>query len=117
IQAGDPQSRDTSRRDLWGTGGKSASDTEFADELNPGTPSYQLGYKEGTVAMANRGPNTNTSQFFIMLVDNDKRPRPLQKNYTIFGRVIQGLDVVHLIEKGEIVSPQNGRPKNPIIIV
>lgn len=89
IQGGDPNGD--------GTGGVSIFGQTFQDELNPNTPSYQTGYKEGVVAMANRGPNTNGSQFFIMLADNDSLP----KNYTIFGKVTQGLDVVKEIQKGD----------------
>src|SRR5579872_2193581 len=75
IQGGDPNGN--------GTGGRSIYGPAFEDELNPNTPSYKEGYKEGVVAMANSGPNTNGSQFFIMLADNATLP----KNYTIFGKV------------------------------
>lgn len=84
IQGGDPNGT--------GAGGESIYGHTFEDELNPNTESYKTGYKEGVVAMANRGPNTNGSQFFIMLQDT-----PLPKNYTIFGRVAAGMDVVHAI--------------------
>ena len=47
--------------------------------------------------MANRGPNTNGSQFFIMLADNTSLP----KNYTIFGKVTKGMDVVNKIVVGD----------------
>jgi cyclophilin family peptidyl-prolyl cis-trans isomerase len=117
IQAGDPYTRDTTRRSQWGMEGRSIYDgNEFEDELNPATPSFKRGYVEGTLAMANRGPNTNTSQFFIMLVDNDKRPHPLQKQYTIFGRVTKGMDVVHTIELTPL-SGQSGQPVKPVVIV
>ena len=66
--------------------------------------------------MANRGPNTNTSQFFIMLRDNPTLP----KNYTIFGRVIKGQDVVDAIGNVEIIpgrmGPTDGRPKEDVIM-
>lgn len=55
-------------------------------------------YDRGIVAMANSGPDTNGSQFFIMLADN-----PLPPQYTIFGRVIEGLDVVDQIEIGDSI--------------
>jgi cyclophilin family peptidyl-prolyl cis-trans isomerase len=64
-----------------------------------GSPGYRFndepvtrGYTRGTVAMANSGPNTNGSQFFIMHADN-----PLPKNYTIFGQVTDGLDTLDAI--------------------
>lgn len=89
IQGGDPNGD--------GTGGISIYGPTFEDELNPSTQSYQDGYKEGVVAMANRGPNTNGSQFFIMLADNVGLP----KNYTIFGKVTSGMEVVKEIQKGD----------------
>lgn len=89
IQGGDPNGN--------GTGGYSIYGKPFEDELNPDTPSYQEGYTEGTVAMANSGPNTNGSQFFIMWSDNASLP----KNYTIFGKVTKGMDVVHSTVAGD----------------
>ena len=89
IQGGDPNGN--------GTGGQSIYGTTFEDELNPKTPSYQEGYTEGVVAMANRGTNTNGSQFFIMLANNETLP----KNYTIFGKVTSGMDVVKKIAVGD----------------
>ncbi len=96
IQGGDPTGT--------GSGGKSAWGKPFEDELNPGTASFKEGYKRGVVAMANAGPNTNTSQFFIMLEDNPGLP----KNYTIFGKVVGGMGVVDSIGRAEI-TPQMGR--------
>jgi cyclophilin family peptidyl-prolyl cis-trans isomerase len=95
-----------------GAGGKSIYGKEFADELNPETKSYQDGYKKGVFAMANRGPNTNTSQFFILLADQAWMP----KNYTIFGKVIKGMDIVEKIGQVELVPPgaRDGRPKVPV---
>jgi cyclophilin family peptidyl-prolyl cis-trans isomerase len=81
IQGGDPTGT--------GTGGPGY---KFADELNANTESYKRGYVRGTLAMANAGPNTNGSQFFIMHADY-----PLPNAYTIFGRVVEGLDVVDAI--------------------
>jgi cyclophilin family peptidyl-prolyl cis-trans isomerase len=117
VQAGDPQTRDTTLRNRWGTRGESIyPGNEFEDELNPSAPSYRRGYVEGTLAMANRGPNTNTSQFFIMLVDNSKLKHPLPKSYTIFGKVTKGMDIVHKIESGEVIG-QGGLPKKPVMIL
>ena len=84
IQGGDPTGT--------GRGGASAWGGRFADEIDSSSEVYQRGYKAGTVAMANAGPNTNGSQFFIMHVDY-----PLPPSYTIFGRVTDGQDVVNAI--------------------
>ena len=102
IQGGDPTGT--------GTGGESIWKKEFADELNPATASYKAGYVKGVLAMANRGPNTNTSQFFIMLADNTTLP----KNYTIFGKVIKGLDVVDAI--GKVPLEAGSRPVTPVVM-
>jgi len=110
VQAGDPQTRDASMRSRWGTGGDSIYGGTFADELNPGTASYQRGYAKGVVAMANRGPNTNTSQFFIMLADNQGLP----KNYTIFGAVRQGQEVVDAL--GAVKVDGRDGPIEPVEI-
>jgi cyclophilin family peptidyl-prolyl cis-trans isomerase len=102
IQGGDPTGT--------GTSGKSIYGGTFADELDSSTPSYKEGYKRGVLAMANRGPNTNTSQFFIMLNDAPGMP----KNYTIFGKVTKGMEVVDSIAAVDIVpfmGPTDGRPK------
>jgi cyclophilin family peptidyl-prolyl cis-trans isomerase len=102
VQGGDPTGT--------GSGGESAFGKDFADELNPNSPSYKTGYVKGTLAMANRGPNTNSSQFFITLGDMNTQ---LQKLYTIFGRVVSGQDVVDKI--GAKGTP-SGQPSEKIII-
>ena len=84
IQGGDPTGT--------GRGGESAWGGRFNDEIDRTSPLYQGGYKAGTVAMANAGANTNGSQFFIMHIDY-----PLPPSYTIFGKVIEGQDVVNAI--------------------
>lgn len=106
IQGGDPTGT--------GSGGESVYGGEFADELNPNTQSAKEGYKKGVLAMANRGPNTNTSQFFIMLDDNQ-----LPYNYTIFGKVVAGQDVVDKIGQAPItpqMGPTDGAPTSKITI-
>jgi len=95
IQGGDPTGT--------GMGGPGY---KFDDELDPATPSYKAGYKRGVVAMANAGPNTNGSQFFIMLADY-----PLPNNYTIFGKVTKGQEVVDKI--GALPRNAQDRPDNP----
>lgn len=98
IQGGDPTGT--------GTGGPGY---KFADELDPTTDSYKTAYVRGVVAMANSGPNTNGSQFFIMHKDN-----PLPHNYTIFGRVISGLDVVDAIATTK--TDGMDKPLTPIVM-
>jgi cyclophilin family peptidyl-prolyl cis-trans isomerase len=114
IQTGDHFSRDLKAVAKWGTGGKSIYGKEFADELNPSAQSYRRGYVRGVLAMANRGPNTNTSQFFIMLADAPQMP----KNYTIFGRVVRGMEVVDKIGAVELDPPYatDGRPAKEVLL-
>jgi cyclophilin family peptidyl-prolyl cis-trans isomerase len=106
IQGGDPKGN--------GSGGQSAFGQPFSDELNPDTPSYKAGYVKGVLAMANSGPNTNGSQFFIMLGDV-----PLDHKYTIFGKVTAGQGVVDKIGQVEIkpvMGPTDGTPVTPVIM-
>lgn len=98
IQGGDPTGT--------GTGGPGY---QFADELNANTESYKKGYLAGTVAMANAGPNTNGSQFFIMHKDY-----PLPHSYTIFGHVVHGQDVVDKIATTKVDS--NDKPITPVVM-
>lgn len=98
IQGGDPT----------GTG-RGGPGYTFADELNPQTESYKKGYVRGTVAMANAGPNTNGSQFFIMHKDN-----PLPNAYTIFGHVVSGMEVVDAIATTDTDS--GDKPLQPIVM-
>ncbi len=106
IQGGDPTGT--------GAGGESAFGGEFADEINPNSALYKTGYVKGVLAMANRGANTNTSQFFIMLGDV-----PLPPSYTIFGKVSTGLDVVDKIGQVDIIpqmGPTDGKPKEAVVM-
>jgi cyclophilin family peptidyl-prolyl cis-trans isomerase len=106
IQGGDPNCTPERSQGACGTGGPGY---QFEDELNPITASYQEGYKRGVVAMANAGPNTNGSQFFIMHADY-----PLPNNYTIFGKVIEGMEVVDAIASAK--TDAGDRPLSPVII-
>lgn len=92
IQGGDPT----------GTG-RGGPGYRFPDEP------VQRPYSRGTLAMANAGPNTNGSQFFIMHADY-----PLPPNYTIFGQLIEGEDVLDKIATAP-TGPQD-RPLNPVEI-
>ena len=98
IQGGDPT----------GTG---AGDPgyRFVDELNQNTESYKNGYKKGVVAMANAGSNTNGSQFCIM-----NETYPLPNNYTIFGHVIEGQDIVDAI--ASVATGAADRPIEDVIM-
>lgn len=117
IQLGDRNTLNKNKPQEWGIGGTSIYGKEFEDELNPHTPSFQLGYVKGTLAMANKGPNTNTSQFFICLNEAIK----LDHKYTIFGKVMNGLDLITKISQVDIqprgADQNDGIPKNPIKII
>ena len=101
IQGGDPSGD--------GTGGLSAWGDPFPDEINPESAVYQQGYRRGVMAMANSGPNTNASQFFIMHDDY-----PLPPNYVIFARVTNGLDVVDAIAETPVTAGPGGEKSKPL---
>jgi cyclophilin family peptidyl-prolyl cis-trans isomerase len=98
IQGGDPTGT--------GTGGPGYT---FADELNSETESYKTGYVTGTVAMANAGPDSNGSQFFIMVADY-----PLPNNYTIFGKVIKGQEIANAI--AQVPKDANDKPLEDVVM-
>ena len=98
IQGGDPSG--TGHGDMGKYPGY-----DFEDELN-----NPMKYEKGIVAMANRGPNTNGSQFFIM---HEEYPLPYQ--YTIFGKVLSGLDVVDTI--GNVQTGENDKPNEDVVIL
>lgn len=101
IQGGDPLG--------MGYGGESAWGGKFDDEINASSELYKGKYQKGTVAMANAGPNTNGSQFFIMHVDY-----PLPASYTKFGRVVEGQDVVDSI--AEVETDGRDKPTSPVVM-
>lgn len=102
IQSGDPLTKDDSKSAEWGTGGPGY---KFADEIGPANRN-----DVGTIAMANAGPNTNGSQFFINVNPNNF----LDGKHTVFGKVVEGIDVVAAIEN----TPTDGsdRPLSPVVI-
>ncbi len=100
IQGGDPLTKDDSLKARWGTGGPGY---QFNDEPFSGD------YSRGTLAMANAGPNTNGSQFFIMHQDYQLAP-----NYVIFGKVTSGIEVVDKI--AELPVGANDCPLVPPVI-
>ncbi len=95
VQAGDPS----------GTGAGNPG-YRFQDELP-----VDLTYTRGTLAMANAGPNTNGSQFFIVLADLGDQLPP---NYTIFGQVIEGMEVVDQIAAVEVGPNERGEFSQPL---
>ena len=105
IQGGDPNSKDND----WLNDGMGGPGYQFEYELNPQTESYKAGYLKGVVAMANSGSDTNGSQFFIMLENY-----PLPRNYTIFGKVVEGQDVVDKI--GNLKTYENDNPRGQATI-
>ncbi|HYN85604.1 MAG TPA: peptidylprolyl isomerase [Pyrinomonadaceae bacterium] len=101
IQGGDPTGT--------GRGGASAWGGRFDDEIDRSSALYRGAYAKGTVAMANAGPNTNGSQFFIMHADY-----PLPPSYTKFGRVVEGQDVVDKIATAP--RDRNDRPNTDVVM-
>ncbi|MFA5927556.1 MAG: peptidylprolyl isomerase [Patescibacteria group bacterium] len=123
IQGGDPKGD--------GTGGESAFGAALEDEINPRslglspeqiTSLEQEGYRynyalnshkltPGVIAMANSGPNSNGSQFFIVT----EKPQPhLDGKHTVFGEVTEGMDIVRLIASVEV--GEGDKPKEPITV-
>lgn len=102
IQGGDPQTKDDSLEMRWGTGDPGY---KFADEFGPG-----LSNVVGTISMANSGPNTNGSQFFINVGDNTF----LDGKHSVFGKVVEGMDIVMLISQVE-TKPRD-IPVDPVVL-
>lgn len=92
IQGGDPLTKDPSKRSRWGTGGPGYT---IKCELN-GNP---LIHKPGALSMAHAGRDTGGSQFFIVLTR--ERTKHLDGQHTVFGQVIDGMDVVNNIEAND----------------
>lgn len=107
IQGGDPNSKDLSKQSVWGMGGPGY---QFADEITPNDQMLQ-----GDLAMANSGPNTNGSQFFI--VTAQEGTPWLIGHHTIFGHVVKGLDVALKIQNVPTDYPgQLDRPKQEVLL-
>lgn len=102
IQGGDPLSKDDSLQSRWGTGGPGY---KFNDEIND-TPMVQ-----GVVAMANAGPNTNGSQFFIITA---LRTPWLEGGYTAFAKVTSGMDVA--LQISNVKTGANDIPIDPVVV-
>lgn len=102
IQGGDPFTKDDSKQAMWGTGGPGYT---FKDEIHANNRN-----EAGTISMANAGPNTNGSQFFINVADNNF----LDTKHTVFGKVTAGMDVVMKIS--QVHTNEQDRPAEPILI-
>ena len=101
IQGGDPAGD--------GTGGESAWGAPFPDDIDESSPLYRGDYRRGMLAMANSGPNTNGSQFFIMHADY-----PLPPRYVIFARVTSGMDVVDALAGVQTTMGADGAMSRPV---
>jgi|TARA_B100001964_G_C14173258_1_gene572552 cyclophilin family peptidyl-prolyl cis-trans isomerase len=102
IQGGDPLTKDETQSENWGTGGPGYT---FKDEIHANNKNTV-----GTISMANSGPNTNGSQFFINVANSNF----LDEKHTVFGRVIEGMDVVEQIENTP--TGNQDRPVESVIV-
>ncbi|PIQ69167.1 MAG: peptidylprolyl isomerase [Candidatus Taylorbacteria bacterium CG11_big_fil_rev_8_21_14_0_20_46_11] len=102
IQGGDPFTKDDTMMDRWGTGGPGY---QFEDEIN------DQKIVRGVLAMANAGPGTNGSQFFIVTAESAPW---LDGKHTVFGKVVKGMDIVDRIEN--VRTGERDIPATPIVI-
>jgi len=103
IQGGDPNSKDND----WSDDGRGGPGYTFEDEIN----SHKL--VRGVVAMANSGPNTNGSQFFIVTAESTPW---LDGKHTVFGKVTKGMDVVDKIENVPIDTAKGDHPTQDVVV-
>lgn len=102
IQGGDPLTKDDTQVAMWGTGGPGYKFDDEITALNNNT--------EGSISMANSGPNTNGSQFFINANNNIF----LNEKHTVFGHVTAGMDVVTAIEMSPTTAAD--KPLEAIVV-
>ncbi len=102
IQGGDPLTKDDMQVGMWGTGGPGY---QFDDEIGADNRNAA-----GTISMANSGPNTNGSQFFINTNDNSF----LDTKHAVFGTVTEGMEVVREIEA--VPTTPSDRPLEAVTI-
>jgi peptidylprolyl isomerase len=109
VQGGDPLTKDDTAVDRWGTGGPGyAIEDEFVEGLSN---------VHGTISMANSGPNSGGSQFFINVADNqnlDFDKEPSMSKHPVFGEVIEGMDIVEKISK--VSTDSFDRPQKDVFI-
>jgi len=101
IQGGDPNSKD----DDWANDGTGGPGYAFEDEFN------EHKVVRGVLAMANSGPNTNGSQFFVVTADATPW---LDGKHTVFGRVVQGMEVIDKIES--VATNKNDHPLEDVVV-
>ncbi len=109
IQGGDPLTKDDDKQNMWGTGGPGYA---IEDEHVPGFSNLR-----GSISMANSGPSSGGSQFFINLVDNvnlDYDKQPMTSKHPVFGKVIEGMNVVDTI--GKVKTGPRDIPVEPVVI-
>jgi len=108
IQGGDPLSKNVSLKNRWGTGGAEKIEDEFIRGLSN---------VRGTLSMANAGPNTGSSQFFMNVVDNtylDWDKKPMSSKHPVFAKIVSGMEIVDKISNVSV----DGRdvPKEDVVI-
>ena len=108
VQFGCPHSKDPNSPRA-GTG-----DSPFGRIADEHLPNAKISNARGTLSMANAGPNTGSSQFFINTVDNTFLDwfSPGQSKHPVFGKVVAGMDIVDAISKTPLGA--NDRPKTPV---
>jgi len=103
VQGGDPLSKDVSKKQMWGTGGPGYNiQDEFTDSNKN---------DRGTISMANSGPNTGGSQFFLNVVNNNF----LDSKHPVFGKVTEGMDVVDTIVN--VPTAPGDQPVKDVVLV
>ena len=109
IQGGDPLTKNDSLQARWGTGGPGYTiEDEFIRNLSN---------VRGTLSMANSGPQSGGSQFFINTVDNiflDFDKQPMTSRHPVFGKVLIGMDIVD--EISQVPRNQRDVPNEPVVI-
>lgn len=102
VQGGDPLTKDNSKQAMWGTGGPGYN---IKDEFTANNRNNR-----GTISMANAGPNTGGSQFFVNVVNNNF----LDGKHPVFGEVVDGMEIVDKIVKVPTTGPD--RPVQDVVI-